>query len=82
MCAAPASPDSADETPPDWNYEAIVEEIEAIVAQIEAGDLELDAVFEQFARATRYLNQCEQFLATRQQQMELLIENLTDDSEQ
>jgi exodeoxyribonuclease VII small subunit len=62
-----------------WNYEATVAEIEAIVNRIESGELELAAVFDEFAVATKYLQQCQDFLQQRQQQMDLLIENLADE---
>ena len=65
----------------DWNYEATVKQVEEIVARIEAGELELAEVFDQFATAVDYLRQCETFLAQRRQQMDLLIETLTDDSD-
>ncbi|MDF5706438.1 MAG: exodeoxyribonuclease VII small subunit [Nostoc sp. S4] len=54
------SASSSDST--DWNYEAKVIEIEAIIAGIKAGELELEEVFEQFAKAVEYLRQCESFL--------------------
>ena len=62
-----------------WNYEAAVAKIETIVARIEAGELELEEVFDQFAAAVEYLRQCETFLQERQQQVNLLIETLKDD---
>ncbi|WP_298904180.1 exodeoxyribonuclease VII small subunit [uncultured Nostoc sp.] len=62
-----------------WNYEAKVIEIEGIIARIESGELELEAVFEQFASAVEYLRQCESFLQQRQQQVDLLIETLSDE---
>lgn len=62
-----------------WNYEAKVIEIEGIIARIESGELELEAVFEQFASAVESLRQCESFLQQRQQQVDLLIETLSDD---
>ncbi|MFH7025547.1 MAG: exodeoxyribonuclease VII small subunit [Heteroscytonema crispum UTEX LB 1556] len=62
-----------------WNYEAKVAEIEGIIARIEAGELELEEVFEQFTAAVEYLRQCEGFLQQRQQQVDLLIETLSDD---
>ena len=62
-----------------WNYEATVAEVEAIITQIEAGELELEEVFNQFADAVERLRQCKTFLQERQQQMELLIETLTDE---
>ena len=63
----------------DWNYEAAVAEVETIIAAIEAGELELEEVFEQFTAAVEYLRQCETFLQQRQQQVDLLIETLTDE---
>ncbi|MEH1927897.1 MAG: exodeoxyribonuclease VII small subunit [Nostoc sp.] len=62
-----------------WNYEAKVSEIEEIIARIEAGELELSAVFEQFATAVEYVRQCESFLQQRQQQVDLLIETLNQE---
>jgi len=66
--------------PPGWNYEAAVAEVEAMIADIEAGELDLAAVFDQFAAAVEQLRYCEAFLVERQQQMDLLIENLEEDS--
>ncbi|NDJ23910.1 exodeoxyribonuclease VII small subunit [Nostoc sp. B(2019)] len=62
-----------------WNYEAKVVEIEGIIARIEAGELELAEVFDQFASAVEYLRQCETFLQQRQQQVNLLMETLSDE---
>ncbi len=67
--------------PENWNYEATVAKVETILAQIESGELDLAAVFEQFSEAVAYLHQCEAFLAERQKQMDLLIETLVDESE-
>lgn len=64
---------------PSWNYEETVRQVEAIMARIESGELDLADVFDQFAAAVSYLDQCEQFLEQRQQQMDLLIETLTDE---
>ena len=63
----------------EWKYEVAVAEVENIIAQIEAGELELEEVFEQFATAVEYLRQCETFLQQRQQQVDLLIETLNDE---
>ena len=62
-----------------WSYEQKVLEIEEIIARIEAGELDLEAVFEQFSSAVESLRQCESFLQQRQQQANLLIETLTDE---
>ncbi|AFZ22926.1 exonuclease VII small subunit [Cylindrospermum stagnale PCC 7417] len=61
------------------SYEAKVAEIEKIIARIEAGELDLAEVFEQFAAAVESLRQCETFLQQRQQQVDLLIETLKDE---
>jgi exodeoxyribonuclease VII small subunit len=66
---------------PDWNYEATVAEVEAILAKIEGGQLDLADVFEKFSTAVEYLRQCEAFLGDRQKQVDLLIETLTDEPE-
>ncbi|MBR8833805.1 MAG: exodeoxyribonuclease VII small subunit [Stigonema ocellatum SAG 48.90 = DSM 106950] len=62
-----------------WSYEAKVAEVERIIAQIEAGKLELQEVFDQFATAVKYLRECESFLQSSQQQVDLLIETLKDE---
>jgi exodeoxyribonuclease VII small subunit len=64
-----------------WNYEETVAKVEEILTKIEAGELELAAVFEEFSAAVEYLRQCEAFLAERQKQVDLLIETLTDEAE-
>jgi exodeoxyribonuclease VII small subunit len=64
--------------PENWRYEATAAEIERIVNRIEMGELELEDVFEQFAQATEYLQQCEAFLNERQAQVNVLIETLGD----
>ncbi|MEB3337907.1 MAG: exodeoxyribonuclease VII small subunit [Leptolyngbyaceae bacterium] len=67
--------------PSNWNYEATVAEVESIIARIEAGDLDLADVFDQFSTAVEHLRQCETFLLERQQQMGLLIQTLVDEPE-
>lgn len=64
-----------------FNYEATVAKVEVIINEIEAGKLDLADVFDEFAAAVEYLRQCETFLQERQQQMDLLIENLEDEPE-
>lgn len=76
-----SSPVTPPATPPDWTYEATVRDIEGAIARIESGELELAEVFDEFAAAVQQLRQCEVFLAERQQQMDLLIETLTDESQ-
>lgn len=64
-----------------WNYEETVTELEVIVQEIESGHLELAEVFDKFAWAVESLKDCEDFLAEKQGQMNLLIETLEDESE-
>lgn len=64
-----------------WNYERTVARIEATISRIESGELDLAEVFDEFATAVESLQECETFLAERQQQMDLLIETLKDDPE-
>jgi exodeoxyribonuclease VII small subunit len=67
--------------PASWNYEATVKQIESAIARIESGELELAQVFDEFAAAVDRLRQCETFLSERQQQIDLLIETLSDEPE-
>jgi exodeoxyribonuclease VII small subunit len=62
----------------DWNYEATVTQIETTLNAIEGGEMDLADVFVQFTSAIDQLKQCEKFLGDRQQQVDLLIETLTD----
>ncbi|NJL91827.1 MAG: exodeoxyribonuclease VII small subunit [Coleofasciculaceae cyanobacterium SM2_1_6] len=64
-----------------WNYEVTVAKVEEIINQIESGELELSEVFAQFTAATTHLQQCKDFLAYQQQQMNLLIATLEDSPE-
>jgi exodeoxyribonuclease VII small subunit len=61
-----------------WNYETAVATVEAIIADLESGQLPLAAVLTQFEQAVQALNQCETYLQEKQQQVELLIETLGD----
>ncbi|KPQ32724.1 MAG: exodeoxyribonuclease VII small subunit XseB [Phormidesmis priestleyi Ana] len=67
--------------PEDWNYEDALAQIETITHRLETGELPLAEVFEQFAEAMKALQQCDQFLLTKQQQASLLIETLTGQDE-
>jgi exodeoxyribonuclease VII small subunit len=63
----------------EWQYESTVAQVESILHLIESGEMDLADVFAQFSVAIDHLKQCEQFLNDRQQQVDLLIETLTDD---
>lgn len=60
----------------DWSYETAIARVETLVKQIETGDLDLAEVFDRFDTASQDLQQCEQFLAEKQQQLDLAIETL------
>jgi exodeoxyribonuclease VII small subunit len=62
-----------------WNYEDTVTKVQDIIDEIESGDLDLAAVFEQFAIATEYLQECDVFLADKQKEMHNLIETIWSD---
>jgi exodeoxyribonuclease VII small subunit len=64
-----------------WNYEATVANLETIINQIESGQLDLAEVFDKFAWAVAALQECEEFLADKKKQMNLLIETLEDDTD-
>ncbi|CBN56569.1 MULTISPECIES: exodeoxyribonuclease VII small subunit [Kamptonema] len=63
----------------DWKYETTVAQLEEIINRVESGELLLEEVFEQFAMAVEYLQQCETFLVEGKEQMNLLIETLNDE---
>jgi exodeoxyribonuclease VII small subunit len=77
--AAPAIVEPTIDIPPNWTYEDAVAEVEAIVAQMEAGDLDLATVFSRFETAMGHLRRCKSFLYEKQQQVDLLLETLEDD---
>ncbi|MEM1252161.1 MAG: exodeoxyribonuclease VII small subunit [Cyanobacteria bacterium P01_H01_bin.21] len=60
-----------------WNYEASVTQVEAIINDLETGDLPLADIFEQFEKAVTELKKCDSFLQEKQQQAQLLIETLS-----
>ncbi len=62
-----------------WNYEATVAEVEAMIEQIESGSLPLEEVFDKFAIALEHLNQCEGFLNVGKERLNLLIEILEEE---
>ncbi|MBW4652727.1 MAG: exodeoxyribonuclease VII small subunit [Kaiparowitsia implicata GSE-PSE-MK54-09C] len=76
--SSPQAEQSAPDPTSAWHYETSVREIEAIIARIESGELDLAEVFEQFAGAIDRLQQCESFLNQQQRQMDLLVETLVD----
>lgn len=62
-----------------WDYEASIEQVEAIITNLETGELPLADIFEQFEKAVTELKKCDTFLQEKQNQAELLIETLGSD---
>ncbi len=62
-----------------WNYETTVATVEGIIADLESGSLPLAAVLTQFEQAVQALTQCETYLQEKQQQVDVLIETLSDE---
>jgi len=63
----PAEP----ETPPD--FEASLEELEALVERLERGDLQLEDALRSFERGVQLTRQCQGALAVAQQKVEILL---------
>jgi exodeoxyribonuclease VII small subunit len=61
-----------------WRYESAIAEVEAIIQQIESGELDLSEVIDQFQNAAHTLQQCEAFLTQKQNEVELMIAELVD----
>ncbi|MEO1148954.1 MAG: exodeoxyribonuclease VII small subunit [Cyanobacteria bacterium J06638_22] len=72
---------SSSDLPKNWVYEDSVAQVEQMIERIEAGDLPLAEIFDQFTQAMQQLNQCEAFLNQQQQQMDMLIETLNDEDD-
>lgn len=62
----------------EWKYETTVARVEAILSEVESGELELNEVFSQFAVAVKSLQECEDFLSEQRERVDLLLENLGD----
>ncbi len=62
-----------------WRYEVAIAEVETLIAQIEAGELDLAEVVEHFQQAAQTLKTCADFLEQKRQQVEIIIEQLSDE---
>lgn len=54
------------------NYEKAIAELEAIVAQMEAGQLPLEKALAQYKRGAELIKQCQQALSQAEQQVSIL----------
>lgn len=59
------------------DFEQALKELEAIVAQMEAGQLPLEQSLQAYQRGSELLQQCQKALADIEQQVRLLNENNT-----
>lgn len=73
------NPDPSASLPSDWQYESAVDKVEAIIQDIEGGELELADIFDQFSIAVQELHACESFLQHHRHQVELLVETLANE---
>ena len=76
--SSPQNASSTVQLDANWRYEPAVDQIETIVSQIESGELELAEVFEQFGVAVQQLQLCEAYLSQHQQQLDLIVETLSE----
>ncbi|NJL45631.1 MAG: exodeoxyribonuclease VII small subunit [Leptolyngbyaceae cyanobacterium SM2_3_12] len=74
----PAKSSGSKPKPDPWSYEETVATVEAIIADLESGQLPLAEVLSQFEQAVQSLQECEVYLNEKQQQVDVLIETLTD----
>jgi exodeoxyribonuclease VII small subunit len=56
------------------DFEAALAELEALVAQMEEGDLPLEDALRQFERGVTLTQQCQQALKQAEQKVEILME--------
>lgn len=71
-----ASPESSD-APPDLDFEAALAELEALVDQMEAGEMSLEASLAAFERGVKLTRHCQAAL----RQAELKVKQLTEDNQ-
>ena len=69
---ASLSPSSSPADPSGLSYEAALHELEALVAQVESGQLPLDALLAGYQRGSSLLRVCRDKLAAVDQQIKLL----------
>jgi len=62
------------------NFEQSLAQLEALVSQLESGELPLDQALERFEQGVRLTRECQSALSTAQQKVQLLLqrgENVT-----
>ncbi len=67
------------QTPPSLDFEAAVRELEALVEQMEGGELPLDQALASYRRGSELLKACRDRLAEVRQQVQILDGDLLRD---
>ena len=58
--------------------EKSLEELEALLKELESGELSLEAALERFERGVKLTRQCQQALRTAEQKVEILLRKTPD----
>src|SRR5579864_5028151 len=74
VAAASASHASSEQAATVPTFEQILQELEALVTQLESGDLPLDAALRTFERGVRLTRECQAALTAAQQKVQLLLQ--------
>jgi len=72
MPRAPSLPTDAEEQPLPLTYEAAVQELEALLARLESGQMPLDDLLGAYQRATALLSFCRSRLDAVEQQIQIV----------
>ncbi|HET8551853.1 MAG TPA: exodeoxyribonuclease VII small subunit [Gammaproteobacteria bacterium] len=57
------------------DFEAALKELETVVAQLEQGDISLDAALKHFERGVKLTRICQQALSEAEQKVEILLKD-------
>ena len=74
VAPASASHATSEPAPTVPTFEQILQELEALVTQLESGDLPLDAALRTFERGVRLTRECQVALTAAQQKVQLLLQ--------
>jgi exodeoxyribonuclease VII small subunit len=76
MAGKPDAREASQNTAP--NFEQSLAQLEALVAQLESGDLPLDQALARFELGVRLTRECQTALSTAQQKVQLLLQRGQD----
>ena len=71
MAPKPEAPDASASTPP---FEQSLEQLEALVAELESGELPLNEALARFERGVRLTRECQNALSAAQQKVQILLQ--------